>query len=99
MLLLAVETRDSRDNTLPLVGAQLREDRQRQNLGFGPLRLLEVAAPVAEPREALLLVERDRVVDLRADPLLNEVLPERIAIFHPHHELVVGVATAGELLG
>ena len=63
------------------------------------LRLREVAALVAETREALLLVERDRVVDLRADALLGEVLAQRVAALHPHHVLVVGVAAARELLG
>src|SRR5690606_8631041 len=74
----------------PLAGlADLGVDRQRDHLAARALGLREVALRVAEVREALLLVQRERVVDRVADLLRAQVLGERVAPLCAHGVLVV----------
>ena len=48
---------DPVDHPLLLVGRKLREDRQRQHLGGRSLGLGQIARPVAQVAETLLLVQ------------------------------------------
>ena len=52
---------------------------------------------MAERREALLQVERHRIVDLGADAALREALRARVAVRHADDELVVDVAAIRRL--
>ncbi len=52
----------------------------------------EISLFIAELPEALLQVQRDRIVDLRPYVPLRQVGPQRIAILRSNHELVVDVA-------
>src|SRR5262245_18206972 len=80
---------DRRDDRLLLLRRQLAVNRDGEALVGGPLRLRERAAPVAEVGEARLQVERHRVIDLVADPLLIEMAFQRVALRRPDDELVV----------
>ena len=82
-----------------LLRRELGEDRERERLCGGLLRLREVPDLASEVREALLKVERDRVVDRVADLSLGEAILQRVAapLPHPDDELVEDVETAGRL--
>ena len=54
----------------------LREDRQAQHLLGSPFGLGQTALTIAQTLEAILLVQRDRVVDLGPDPCLLQVLSQ-----------------------
>ncbi len=54
----------------------------------------EVAAAVLKIGEALLQMQRHRIVDLRADPALCQELPQRVAALHAQDVLVEDVAAA-----
>ena len=62
------ECRNRIHDVLYLCFRQLRENRQRQRFLGSLLGLREVAGSVAQVREALLQVQRQRIVDLRARP-------------------------------
>ena len=66
-------------------------------LGGRALRVGERAADVTERGEALLQVKRNRVVDLRADPGLRQVRPQRIAPGDPDDVLVEDVVPVRRL--
>src|SRR3954468_24763198 len=63
---------------LQLLAGELREDRQREDLPGGALALGELTGLVAQIGEAGLQVERERVVDRRADAALLEEGLERV---------------------
>ena len=73
-------------------------DRQGQGLAGRPLALGEVALAVAEIGEALLHVQRDRIVDFVADLLLFQIRLQLVAARHADDELVVDVAVAGHFV-
>src|SRR5262245_23385073 len=69
-------------------------DRQGEDLVRRSLRLREVAATVAERREARLQVERDRVVDLARDAARRQMAPQRLPPRDADHVLVEDVRRA-----
>src|SRR5687768_4589675 len=68
-----IESGDLRDHVFLLVFGQLGEDGQRHGLAGGALGFGEIAFAIAEILKALLLVQRQRVVDLGPDIALREV--------------------------
>src|SRR5690606_36274326 len=75
----AEEIPDGRGDVLALLGAELREHGEREDRAARPLRLGERPLPVPEVAEALLQVERDRVVHRAADPALAEEADQVVA--------------------
>src|ERR1051325_7974828 len=65
--ILSVERPDRFAYVLDVLGRQLRVDRQRQGFGRQFLAHREVARLVTQRGEALLLVQRERIIDLRPD--------------------------------
>src|SRR5687767_12828188 len=78
---------------------QLGVDGQRDGLPGRRFRLREVPVTVTEVGEALLEMERPRVVDLVADARLAQRLLERVALGRADDELVVDVTGLGPGLG
>src|ERR1041385_6502685 len=70
---------------------QLREPRERQHVPAGPLRLGQAAGFVAQMREAVLEVERHRIIDRAADALGLQVRLQLVAALDPDGGLVVDV--------
>src|SRR5439155_23437920 len=62
---------------------QLREDRQRQDLARGALAHRQASFLISQGSEALLAVERDRVVDRAADALRLEVRQQLVPPLGP----------------
>src|SRR5204863_1969437 len=61
---------DGADDARLLLGGEVGEHRQRQHAAARLLAGGEVPLAVAQPRQALLQMQRDRVIDLAADPLI-----------------------------
>src|SRR6185437_3957618 len=83
-----VERGDALHHVRLLLRRQFGVHRQRHGLARGPLGFGEVPRFVPQVVEALLEVEGHGVVDLRADPLRGEELPERIPLGRANDELV-----------
>src|ERR1044071_1756208 len=73
------ESSERLDDVLLLRARQLRIHRERERGARGALGLGEVALAVSEVGEAGLQVERDGVIDLRADAVSLEVFEQRVA--------------------
>src|SRR6185369_6931173 len=78
--LLREECLDARHDFVELLTRQLREDRQRQHFLRGALTLGKLTFLVAEVREAGLEVQRERIVDRRADATFLEERLQRVAL-------------------
>src|SRR5207302_1468792 len=70
---------------------QLREHRKREHFPGGPLRLGQAAGLVAQMREAVLQVERQRIIDRAPDALALEVRLQLVATLDAHGVLVIDV--------
>src|SRR4029077_641297 len=81
---------------LQLCFAQFRKDRQRERLCGGLLGVRKIPGLASKVGKARLQVQRYRIVDLRADAVLGQELPQRLALAHPDHVLVVDVARTRE---
>ena len=79
LLELAQKLRDGRHHRLLLVFAQLGEDGQGQDFASRTLGFREAAFGIAQALQCVLQVQRDGVVDLRADLAASEELAQRIA--------------------
>src|SRR6266404_8099348 len=86
-----VERSDAVHHVGLLLRGQLGVHRQRHGLVRGPLGFGKVAGPVSQVTEALLEVKGHGVVDLGADALRGEELPQRVALRGADDELVVDV--------
>src|SRR6185437_5258512 len=86
-----VEALDCTGHMVDLRPGELRENGQRQYLASGTLRLGQLAGPVGQVREALLQVQRNRVIDLCPDTCRRQVLPQLIAAVRADHVLVPDV--------
>src|SRR4051812_44283611 len=75
---LLEEAGDRPDHVVDLVGRELREDGHGERLARRALADRKRAIAVPERGEALLAVERQRVVDLGADLPLLQVLDQGI---------------------
>ena len=76
--------------------AEFREDRHTQDLGGELVGNRQDHG--RQVREALLAVQRQGIIDFRADPGLNEVLPEGVAFAgsrHAQRELVPDMRPPG----
>ena len=82
-----------------LIFAQLGEDGQGQDFAGGALGFGETAFRVAETLERRLQMERDGVVDLRADFALGEELAQAVAAVGADDVLVPDVMGARNLVG
>src|SRR6516164_2125670 len=91
------ELTDGRDNLILRGGGELAVYRNRQRFRSRAFRVREVSAPVAQPGEAWLKVERYRVVDLVADAPFVEMSLQRVAPRVPDDELVEDVPSTGRL--
>src|SRR2546421_5080663 len=89
-----IELRDRPHHVPLLVRRQLGIDGERERLLGGPHGHGAVLGFPAQRGEALLQVERDRVVDLGADLGPAEVLPEVVPPLRPDDVLVEDVAIA-----
>ncbi len=94
----AEEFGDGGDYGLLLVFAEFGEDGQGEDFAGGAFCLGEVALGVAEGLEGLLQVERDRVVDLRADFAGGEEFAQGVAASGADHILVPDMMAAGNFL-
>ena len=81
-----------------LVFAEFGEDGQGEDLAGGALGLGEAALFVAETLERRLQMERDGVIDLRADFALGEELAQAIAAVGADNVLMPDVAAAAHFL-
>src|SRR5438034_5695126 len=90
------ELADRCGDAVDLFVRQLRVHRQRQDLRRKPFRHGQIALAIAEELRRLLQVDRDRIVDLRTDAPLAQVLPEVVptAARHPDAVDVKDVALA-----
>src|SRR5215471_20694093 len=70
----AIECPHVMDDLVDLVGGELWIDGQRQHFGRRTLRLGAAPGLVAEVGEARLQVQRQRIVDRRADALRLEII-------------------------
>src|SRR5215813_8610231 len=73
-----VERGDALHDVRLLLRRQLGVDRKREDLAGGTLGFGEVARLVPQVMEALLEMEGHWVVDLGADPVGGEELPQRL---------------------
>src|SRR5260370_685863 len=71
-----------------LLFGPFRIDGDCQRFRGSPFRLGEGSWRVAQVLEALLAVERDRVIDFGPDTLLAEKLPERVPLMNPNDVLI-----------
>ena len=71
--------------SLLLLGGDLREDRQREDLARGQLGVREISFLVAQVRERAHLMQRLRVVNPGADLRLVELGEDGIALRHADH--------------
>src|ERR1019366_8108132 len=85
----AVELRDRGHHALQFVIAQFGEDWQRQRISSGTFRYRQVSRLVSQIGKALLQVQRNRIVDLRADSALREKGAQLVAAIRTHHVLVI----------
>lgn len=85
---------DSFDHRLLFIVAEFREDRQRQNFSRGALRFREVSGPITEERQRILLVEAERVVDLRANVMGGKISAQIVAAWSADNVLVEDVSGA-----
>ena len=76
---MCVEVLDRCDDGLLFVFSELGVNRQRQDFGSGAFGLREIACPVAQRAQRVLLVEAERVVDLRPDRVGGEEGAELVA--------------------
>src|SRR5690348_16923632 len=83
------------DDGFLLSDGELAVDRQREAFGGRPFGFRKVSATMTEIGETGLHVERDGVVDLRADAALVEMGPQAVAIADADHELVIDVPAIG----
>ena len=83
----------------PALGAQFGKNRQRQNLRRGRLRRRQIARLVSKKAEAVLEMQRNRIIDRRTDLVAAKRGQHRIAptIFDADGELVVNVPVTGHL--
>ena len=95
------ELGDSADDRLLLLLGEFREDRQGQRFFGGQFGLGQIALPPAEVFETLLHVERNGIVDLRADAARGEVLPQGVALATrcADHKLIPDMPAAGFVSG
>src|SRR3712207_2224110 len=73
---------DDLDGVLNLLFRQFREHRQRDTRGGVLFGVSERAnhARILAPRETLLLMDRDRVVRLGVDAVLDQIVQQRVAV-------------------
>ena len=76
---LIQELADRGDDRLLLFVGQFGIDRHRECLTRGRFGVRKIAGVMAQRREARLQVQRNRVVDLRADLRAAEVVTQRVA--------------------
>ena len=96
---LVQKTGDRVDDRLLLGAVELREDRNGQAFVGCPLGVREVAAAIAQAREAGLQGQRHRIVDLVADAGLVEMALERVASGRADDELIEDVPAVGRFGG
>src|ERR1019366_5809882 len=94
----AVELGDGGHYALEFVVAQFGEDRQRQRISRSGFRLRQVSRLVSQIGEALLQMQRHRIVDFVADSALGEEGPQFIAVERAHYVLVIDVLGLGTRL-
>ena len=87
---------DRTDDEPLLLVAELRIERQRERFTGGRFRVGKIARLVAQRLEAKLQVERDRVIDLRADLSRRQIFTQRVAKQSGHADdiLIVDVEVA-----
>src|ERR1017187_6701399 len=91
----AVELGDGGHYALEFVVAQFGEDRQRQRISRSGFRLRQVSRLVSQIGEALLQMQRRRIVDFVADSAVGEEGPQFIVVEDAHYELVIDVIRLG----
>lgn len=70
-------------------------DRKTDHLARMAIGDRETAGGIAEMFQAFLLIERDRIVDLGFDPVVEAILIKRVARFGEQHIEMVDVTYVG----
>jgi len=94
---ITIECGDLFDHEGLLLFRQLGGNGQGQNFLRCTLGVGKRPLPIAKVGEARLQMQRERVVDLRADPILTQVLAQGVPPRSADDKLVVDVA--GRVLG
>src|SRR5215472_234168 len=91
------ELADGPHHSFLLSGRELAVDRQREAAGGGPLGFRKLSAAMTKLGETGLQMERDGIVDLRADAAFLEMRSEPVAVRGANDELVIDVPAIGRL--
>src|SRR5260370_30916993 len=86
-----VESTDRLDDVVELGVLELGIDREREHFAAGALRYREAARRIAQVAEAVLQMERDRVVHGAPDPGALQVRLQLVAPLRPHRVLMKNV--------
>jgi hypothetical protein len=83
---------DCSSHQIDLLLIQLRKNRQRQAFFGCAFRSRKIALSITEMSETILLVQRERIINLSTDPGFLQLCPESIAMSRPYNKLMKNVS-------
>src|SRR5260221_9764234 len=91
-MLILKKSMDCSSHWTDLLSGQLRKNRQRQALFGCAFRFGKFALSITEISEAILLMQRERIINLSTNSDSLQVRSERIAMFSAYDKLMKNVS-------